>query len=107
MARGMTNAVSGGTQGVAPQPVTNITIISGKSQATLTWTDPQDTVIGTETVCTWGGTKVVANTTHYPTTPSDGALWANSIIRNQYQTNGLVVSGLTNEITYYVSFFPL
>ena len=106
MAIGSTNAGGIGGQGVAPQPISNIVILNGNKKATLKWTDPQDTIIDGKTICVWSGTKVVANTDHYPTKPNDGILWIDNKVRNQYQTTGFEKTGLINNTTYYLSFFP-
>lgn len=108
MALGRVNVSSGGIggQGVAPQPISNIAILNDNKKVTLKWTDPQDTIIDGQTICVWSGTKVVANTDHYPTKPNDGILWIDNTVRNQYQTTGFEKTGLINNTTYYLSFFP-
>lgn len=98
------NGPGGG--GVAPKNVQNIKIRVGKQKLTISWTDPTDTVVEDQTLCTWKGTKVVYKAGSYPTSPTDGIVAVDSQVRDAYKTNGFEVTGLNNDVTYYFQIFP-
>ena len=86
--------------------VSNISATTGDGKIKLTWTDPSDVVTDGVTVSKWAGTKVVYKTGSYPTSPEDGTVVANITTKNQHKTNPLVIRGLTNGVTYYITHFP-
>ena len=91
--------------------VSNFEAKSDNMQAILTWIDPDDVTIEDSngnviTIARWKGTKILRKTGSYPANENDGVLVVDNGIRNQYQTNGFVDTGLTNETTYYYSAFP-
>lgn len=91
--------------------VTNFQAKSDNKQAVLTWTDPDDVTIEDSngnliTIARWKGTKILRKTGSYPANENDGVLVVDNGVRNQYQSNGFVDTGLTNEVTYYYSAFP-
>lgn len=73
---------------------------------TICWTDPSDVMIGSATLATWSGTKLVRKTGSAPTSETDGTVVCDSKNRSEYATNGYVDSGLTNGVTYYYGIFP-
>lgn len=108
MAKGITNSCAGGGASGAlhTAPCTNIEIKRGNGQISLTWTDPpaSETIYG-QTI-TWKNTSVRYKANTPPTSANDGILAATETTRNQYQSTPLVIDGLTNGVTYYVSVFP-
>lgn len=96
-------------QAVAPGNVTGKSATaSGNGKLTVKWTDPAATIVTDGvTRSTWASTKVVYKTGSYPTSPEDGTLAVNSTTRNAYATNGFQITGLTNDTTYYIAFFPV
>ncbi len=92
--------------GIAPQNVSNINIQLGVSSLTIFWSDPDDTIVGNQPLCTWGGTKLVMKIGAYPESVNDGILLVDNKIKNNYKINGFHVENLTNETTYYFSLFP-
>ena len=102
------NMIGGGAggEGISTSICTNITAISGNGECSLTWTDPPatETFHGVDIV--WKNTTVRYKAGSAPTSATDGTVAAIETTHNQYQSNPLVVRGLTNGVTYYISVFP-
>ena len=84
-------------------------VAAGNGKLAIKWTDPAATVVNDGiTLATWEKTTVVVKAGGYATGPDDedAAYTLAVTTRNQYASNPLVVTGLTNGTTYYVSFFP-
>lgn len=92
----------------------NVTGMSASSEAgngkmTIKWTDPAATIVSDGvTLATWAGTTVVIKAGSYPTSKDDSAAVYTLKVttRNQYASNPLTVSDLTNGTKYYIAFFP-
>lgn len=95
---------SGG--GIAPSNVTDLSIVADDGKLTIKWSDPQDTVVDGQTLCTWKGTKLVQKAGAYPENVNDGVLLLDNQIRDAYKDSGFEINGLTNGTTYYFSLFP-
>lgn len=102
---GVLSSPSGGG-GMEPLNVTGINIESNDKTLIIKWKDPDDRVISGQTVSKWKGTKLVYKADSYPKNESDGILAVDNTIRNQYEDNGFIISGLTNGTTYYFQLFP-
>lgn len=102
---GVISASSGGG-GLAPSNVSNINLIAGNGQITISWKDPEDTIVDGVTLSKWKGTKLVQKIGGYPLSPTDGTVIVDNQIRNNYETNGIIISPLTNDIVYYYQLFP-
>lgn len=96
-----------------PMAVGNVSSMSavaaGNGKLALKWTDPSGTVVSNGvTLATWAKTTVVVKANGYATDPddADAAYRLAVTTRNQYASNPLLVTGLQNGVTYYVSFFP-
>ena len=103
---GVLSAKGGGGSSFAPKDVTNASITNGNGKVSITWTDPDDVTLEGITLSTWAGTKLVMNESNYPTNENDGTVVLDSKIRNQYQSTGYTVTGLTNNKIYYFALFP-
>lgn len=82
---------------------------AGNGKLAVKWTDPAATIVEDGlTLATWEKTTVVVKAGGYATSPDDedAAYTLAVTTRNQYSSNPLVITGLTNGTTYYVSFFP-
>lgn len=98
---------SGG--GIAPNDCYDISVRAGNSKLTLFWSDPEDTVIEGQKICTWAGTKLVAKVGAYPEDVNDGILLLDNKVRNQYSKSGgtgFEYNNLNNGTTYYFALFP-
>lgn len=82
---------------------------SGDGKMTVKWTDPSATIsVDGVALATWASTTIVVKEGDYATTKDDesAAYTLKVVTRNQYSTNGLQITGLTNGTTYYISLFP-
>lgn len=93
--------------GIAPDNCSGIAVVAGDGTLEVKWSDPDDTVVEGQTICTWAMTKLVLKTGGYPVNENDGTIVVTNSVRNQYQTNGYTVTGLTNGTTYYFQLFPI
>lgn len=101
------SSTGGGGGGSIPiDGVSNISATAGDETATIKWTDPDNVVLEGITLAEWSGTKLVINTEHYPENTNDGVMKVDSKVKNQYQTNGYQLAGLTNDTQYYGMLFP-
>ena len=78
-------------------PCTDMSIASAMGSATVKWTDPEATKTVDGNTATWAKTVLVYKEgTTAPSSPSDGTVAVEETIRNQYQTDGYKVNGLTD-----------
>lgn len=97
---------TGGSGGIAPNNVGNLSVKVGNEKLTLFWDDPEDTVVEGQTLCTWAGTKLVMKQGAFPDSVKDGTQLVDNRVRDQYKTTGFTITGLTNDTTYYFQLFP-
>lgn len=95
-----------GGGGVSPSNVSDLSVKTGNTKLTIKWSDPGDTIIEGQTICTWGGTKLVMKAGAYPESVKDGTVVVDNKVLDQYKTNGYEINGLTNGTTYYFQLFP-
>ena len=92
--------------GVSPSNVTDARVKVANGKLTIFWSDPGDTVVGEDTICTWKGTKLVQKVGSYPENAKDGTVLVDNQVLDAYKTNGFEINGLTNGVTYYFALFP-
>ncbi len=95
-----------GGGGIAPMNVINPKIKAGNGKVTISWGDPDDTMLDGQAICNWKGTKLVQKVGAYPENVKDGILLVDNQVRNAYSENGFEVNNLTNGTTYYFALFP-
>lgn len=95
-----------GGGGIAPNNVSDINLKTGNTKLTITWSDPSDTIVDGQTLCTWKGTKLVQKAGTFPENAKDGTLLLDNQTRDKYKTNGFEITGLINGETYYFALFP-
>ena len=110
------NGTTTDTLQIPLDPVINLDAVAGNAQVTLTWTDPLNKYATPEgeqagdpdqLVSVWQYTAIVRKEGSAPTGIHDGILVAESQVHNQYQTNGYVDNGLTNDTLYYYGLFAV
>ncbi len=90
-------------------PPTNMKMIyaqPGDCCAYLKFTEPSDTVIDGQTVCTVKGVTVVMKEGSAPESETDGTVVLTNTDLGAYTDTKYTVEGLTNNTTYYFGFFP-
>ena len=92
--------------GISPSNVIDAKVKTGNGKLTLYWSDPGNTVVEGQTLCTWKGTKLVQKAGSYPTSVKDGTLLLDNQVLDAYKTTGYEINGLTNGTTYYFALFP-
>lgn len=92
--------------GMAPSDVTNLMVKIGSGRLTISWKDPDDTILDGKKIVTWKGTKLVQKVGAFPEDINDGILVVDNQERNKYETNGFVINNLSNGIMYYFQLFP-
>lgn len=104
----------GSTLQIPLEAPTALTATAGNAKVSLTWTDPVDKYATPEgeqaqdpqqLVSVWAYTKIVRKAGSAPTGPNDGVTVMSSEVRNAYQTEPFVDTGLTNNTTYYYGAF--
>nr|DAR51372.1 MAG TPA: tail collar fiber protein [Caudoviricetes sp.] len=102
------NMIGGGAggEGISTSICTNITAVSGNGKCSLTWTDPPATETSHGVDIKWKSTIVRYKAGSAPTSATDGTVAVIETTHNQYQSNPLVITGLTNGVAYYISVFP-
>lgn len=82
---------------------------AGDGKMTVKWTDPAASITSDGVaLATWASTTIVVKAGSYPTSKDDesAAYRLKVTTRNQYSSNALTVSGLTNGTKYYIGFYP-
>lgn len=96
----------GGGGGIAPSNTIEPKIKIGNQQLTISWSDPGDTVVEGQTLCTWKGTKLIQKIGAFPESVKDGVQIVDNQIKDTYKDEGFVISNLINGTTYYFALFP-
>lgn len=98
--------VTTSSAGLPPSNCRNLEITKEGTQVSLKWTDPQDTVIDGQYLCSWGGTMIVRKAGSYPTSSTDGTLVKDSKVRDAHFEEALVDELPDTENEYYYRAFP-
>lgn len=104
------NMVGGGSWGGVIVPlnkITNLSIVEGNQQATITWTDPADITINWVNVVSWTKTILVRKVGSAPTSSTDGTVVTTSTTRSEYSSNWFVDTWVTNNTVYYYAAFAV
>lgn len=96
---------TGNVRGYSIDPVRDLRLTKDDGIVTISWSDPDDTVINGRVASAWDGTKIVRKTGGYPTGINDGFLVVDSKVKNQYSEEGFVDASVENDVTYYYSAF--
>ena len=71
-----------GGGGIAPSNVTDLSVKNGNTKVTVKWSDPGDTIVDGQVICTWGGTKLVMKAGAYPENEKDGTVVFSAIFKS-------------------------
>jgi hypothetical protein len=96
----------GGNVTVLPKNPTNISVKPEDGGLVVYWTDPEDNVIDGTVFARWGGTMLIYNADHAPADENDGIVVVNNTTRDAYATDGIEITGLTNNEKYYLYLIP-
>lgn len=97
------------TDGIPPMPCSQVLITKNTllHQNILRWSDPKDTIIDGQKICTWEGTRVVRKLGSYPTSIYDGETILVNTTRDLYKFNGYIDAVSLEDIdNYYYTLFP-
>ena len=95
-----------GGGGISPSNVISPKVKVGNGKLTILWSDPGNTVVEGQTLCTWKGTKLIQKVGAYPENAKDGVQLVDNQVLDTYKTNGFEINNLTNGTTYYFALFP-
>ena len=85
---GGSTTISGG--GIPPSICKNLMISKSGVNVSLKWQDSGNTILDSQYLCTWAGTKIVKKLGSYPTSETDGTLVVDNTVNNQYLTSAYV-----------------
>ena len=94
------------TGGIPPANMRAMGVAAGDGILKVTFTEPNDTIIEEQLICTVKGCMVRIKEGSYPEDETDGDLVVDNTELGKYSTQPLEITGLENEVTYYLSFFP-
>lgn len=92
--------------GIPPTNMQKIFVQPGDKSVKIKFTEPADTVIDEQTICTVKGCVIVMKEGSAPESEADGIIILNNTEIGKYTDTEFVYEGLTNETTYYFGFFP-
>lgn len=92
--------------GLPPANMLDMAVNPGDGVLKVTFTEPSDTVIENQLICTVKGCMVRIKEGSYPENETDGELVVDNTEPGKYSVEPLEVTGLENGTTYYLSFFP-
>ena len=82
---GVLSAKGGGTS-IAPKATVDPAIVSSNAKVTITWGDPDDSIIDGVVLSTWEGTKLVMKENGYPENENDGTVTLDTTEKDKYKT---------------------
>lgn len=98
--------VESGGGGISPSNVSDLKIKVGNQKLTIFWSDPGNTVVEGQTLCTWKGTKLVQKAGSYPENAKDGTVLVDNQTLDAFKTTGYEINNLVNGQAYYFALFP-
>lgn len=98
--------IESGGGGISPNNVSDLKINVGNEKLTIFWSDPGDTIVEGQLLCTWKGTKLVQKAGSFPENAKDGTVICDNQTLDAYKTTGFEINGLVNGQTYFFALFP-
>lgn len=104
LAKYLTDNIHGG---IAPDNMQMFSVQPADGGAKIRFTEPSDTIIENQTVCTWKGTIIVMKEGTEPIkNEKDGTVLLNCTTPGEYTNKAYEVTGLTNDAPYTFAAFP-
>lgn len=92
--------------GIPPSNCLGLRVDRQGTVVSLSWKDPDDTIIDGQVLSSWSGTKIVRQEGRHPLSIEDGVLIANCTSRNAFEYDALVDFVPDETKTYYYTAFP-
>lgn len=92
--------------GIPPQDMQAFSVTAVDGGAKLKFTEPADTYIEEQRICSVKGVKIVMKTGGYPVNENDGTLVIDNTELGKYSNEALEITGLTNDTEYFICAFP-
>lgn len=100
------DVVKDGVTGITPDNMKEINVQSIINGVNLTFTEPDDTIIDGQTICSVRGVRVVMKEETPPKDENDGTLILENEELGKYSETPYEVRNLSTDKTYYFGFFP-
>lgn len=92
--------------GIPPQDMQAFSVMAMDGGAKLKFTEPADTYIEGQRICSVKGVKIVMKQGGYPVDENDGTLIIDNTEPGKYSSEALIIDGLENDTEYFISAFP-
>ncbi|MCM1439961.1 MAG: hypothetical protein NC131_12285 [Roseburia sp.] len=92
--------------GIPPQDMQAFSVTATDGGAKLKFTEPADTYIEGQRICSVKGVKIVMKQGGYPVNENDGTLVIDNAELGKYSSEALIIDGLENDTEYFICAFP-
>lgn len=92
--------------GIPPQDMAAFSVTAIDGGAKLKFTEPADTYIEGQRICSVKGVKIVMKQGGYPVNENDGTLVIDNVELGAYSNDALIIDGLENDTEYFICAFP-
>ena len=92
--------------GIPPQDMAAFSAAAGDGLIRLKFTEPADTYIEGQRICSVKGVKIVMKQGGYPVNENDGTLVIDNVELGTYSNDALIIDGLENDTEYFICAFP-
>lgn len=92
--------------GIPPQDMQAFNVTAVDGGAKLKFTEPADTYIEGQRICSVKGVKIVMKQGGYPVNENDGTLVIDNAELGKYSNEALIIDGLENDTEYFICAFP-
>lgn len=92
--------------GIPPQDMQAFNVTAVDGGAKLKFTEPADTYIEGQRICSVKGVKIVMKQGGYPVNENDGTLVIDNAEPGKYSSEALIIDGLENDTEYFICAFP-
>lgn len=92
--------------GIVPDNCKKMRFKRNGSNVSLSWKDPDDTIVEGQVICTWHATYIVRKLGAYPENPQDGEVVLVNTQKNLYEDTPLTLVEPEADDEYFYSAFP-